>query len=302
MRSLPSFFRNCLPCAHVHPDPTQAIKTMKLYSHIDRINKELKHLGYSNSSSLSQDILSQFDSMHYDGDVAVQAALDVVGHKSTKSSEVLDVGSGFGGPARYMASRGNKVVALDFQSDVHEKGIELTQRCGISSDQLKHVHGDIMQLENEDWFLPEQFDLLTSWLVFLHIPEKESLMTNCAACVKKGGKIFIEDFYKRNKFSSEDEKILSRDVYCESQTLHTREEYIESLENAGFTSIAFVDKTEDWAKFVSGRFKNFIAKKDRFVEIHGVEAYESLYHFYNAMNTMFEGQSLGGVRIYGTKK
>jgi len=80
------------------------------------------------------------------------------------------------------------------------------------------------------------------------------------------------------------------------------EEYIASLEEAGFTNITFVDKTEDWTSFVSDRKKTFVAAKDRFVNIHGIETYRSLLHFYNAMDTLFEGSSLGGVRIYGEKK
>ena len=84
--------------------------------------------------------------------------------------------------------------------------------------------------------------------------------------------------------------------------MYTREEYIESLEKEGFTDITFIDKTDDWTKFVSDRLKSFIAAKDRFVNIHGIDAYTSLYHFYKAMDTLFEGSSLGGVRIYGRKK
>ena len=286
------------------PMPSTEIKTMKLYSNIDRIEKELKEMGYSKSSALTQDILSQVDSMHYDGDKAIQAAIDLVNHSTEKPScKVLDVGSGFGGPARYMASRGHSVVAVELQSDVHQKALELSERCSMSSDSMvTHINGDILQPGHENWCMPEQYDLLTSWLVFLHISNKKLLMRKCASCVKKGGTIFIEDFYKRNTFSSEEDKILSRDIYCESKTLLTREEYIASLEEAGFTDITFVDKTDDWTAFVSDRKEGFVAAKDRFVSIHGIEAYTSLLHFYNAMYTLFGGSSLGGVRIYGTKK
>jgi 2-polyprenyl-3-methyl-5-hydroxy-6-metoxy-1,4-benzoquinol methylase len=305
--TLPMFFMvlsmfSTYGMASSNPETT-TIKTMKLYSNIDRIEKELENMGYSESSALSQEILSKFDSMHYDGDKAIQAALDVANHSTVRRSDhnILDVGSGFGGPARYMASRGNDVLALELQKDVHEKGVELTQRCDLSS-KVTHVCGDILETGNEDWRMPEQYDLLTSWLVFLHISDKKCLLGKCASCVKKGGSIFIEDFYKREEFSPEEEKILSRDIYCESETLLTREEYIASLEEAGFTGITFVDKTDAWTSFVSDRFKAFLAAKDRFVSIHGIEAYTNLHHFYHAMYTLFGGSSLGGVRIYGTKK
>ena len=274
------------------------IKTMKLYSNIDRIEKELQYMGYSESSALSQDILSRFDSMHYNGDEAIQAALDVAQKSPCK---ILDVGSGFGGSARYMASRGHQVVALELQKDVHNKAVHLSERCNLSL-KVKHINGDILQTGHEKWRSPRQYDLLTSFLVFLHINDKQLLMETCASKVKKGGTIFIEDFYKRNEFSSEESVMLSRDIYCESKTLLTKKEYIASLEIAGFTDIHFVEKTVDWAFFVSDRKRAFVTGRDRFVSVHGSEAYSSLLHFYNAMDVLFKGSSLGGVRIYARKK
>ena len=69
--------------------------------------------------------------MHYLGDDAIEAAIGLLWVLPTTDNEdtngrdgidiyakVLDVGSGVGGPARYMASRGCKVVALELQPDV----------------------------------------------------------------------------------------------------------------------------------------------------------------------------------------
>lgn len=282
-----------------------AIKTMKLYSNIDRIEKELEEMGCSHSSALTQEALSPFDSMHYDGDKAVQAALDMAASANSEVTtfqnyKILDVGSGFGGPARYMASKGHKVVALELQKDVHAKGAELTQRCDLSSS-VTHVHGDILESGSEEWRRAQQYDLLTSWLVFLHIDNKSLLLERCASSVKSGGAIFIEDFYKRMEFSPEEDAILSRDIYCQGSTLHTKEQYIACLEKAGFKNILFLDKTLDWRAFVAKRLEGFIAAKERFVSIHGIEAYTSLHHFYNAMDVLFQGSSLGGVRLFATK-
>ena len=45
--------------------------------------------------------LSKIDSMHCEGDSAMQAAIDTMQIK--ESSRMLDIGSGFGGPVRHLA-------------------------------------------------------------------------------------------------------------------------------------------------------------------------------------------------------
>jgi len=59
---------------------------------------------------------------------------------------------------------------------------------------------------------------------------------------------------------------------------------------------------DSWSAFVKARYGEILEKKDSFVEIHGMDGFESLSHFFNAMNTLFHGNNLGGVRIHGTKK
>mmetsp|Transcript_12827 Transcript_12827/g.19229 ORF Transcript_12827/g.19229 Transcript_12827/m.19229 type:complete len:371 (+) Transcript_12827:140-1252(+) len=306
---------------------SKAIKTMKLYSNIERIDRQLAHLGYSPDQDLSQETLSPIDSMHYLGDDAIEAAIGLL--LPTVDAKVLDVGSGFGGPARYMASRGCNVVALELQPDVSAKGKELTQRCNFS-DQVTHITGDILKdVSNENvedsesdsrsaplWTEREQYDMVTSWLVFLHITEKNKLYQTSYDLIKSGGHIYIEDFYRRTApegenvnnnvnacgFTEEESTILSRDIYCEGSSLHTREEYIQALEEVGFVNVTFVDMTGSWSAYVKARYEDFLEKKDSFVEIHGMDGFESLSHFFNAMNTLFHGNNLGGVRIHGTKK
>jgi len=144
-------------------------------------------MGFHQSSALTQGILSKFDSMHYDGDKAIQAALDLVSHSTEQlPRKVLDVGSGFGGSARYMASRGHDVHALELQNDVHEKAVDLSEQCNLSSESMvTHIKGGILQNGYETWRMPEQYDLLTSWLVFLHINDKKLFMRKCASSVNK---------------------------------------------------------------------------------------------------------------------
>ena len=46
---------------------------------------------------------------------------------------ILEIGSGIGGPARYIANKtGATVIALELQPDQNKLASDLTRRCGLS--------------------------------------------------------------------------------------------------------------------------------------------------------------------------
>ena len=48
-------------------------------------------------------------------------------------TEVLDIGSGLGGPARFLAAtRGLRVVGIDLTPEYVDVANELTRRCGLA--------------------------------------------------------------------------------------------------------------------------------------------------------------------------
>ena len=106
------------------------IKSMKLYNFIDRVFNELKELGKEKKGSLTINQLKTFDQLHYHGTEAIDYAIKKF--KINKNSEILEIGSGIGGPSRYIAHKtGAKVSALELQEDHHKVGRMLTKRCGL---------------------------------------------------------------------------------------------------------------------------------------------------------------------------
>ena len=111
--------------------PQKAIKTMLLYSDVERIDNELRELGVKEGGPLTMEQLSVLDSMHYEGTSAVDAMIE--GLQVGNRSLVCDVGSGYGGQARYITQKtGAQLTAIELQPDMHKKAAELTQRCGLS--------------------------------------------------------------------------------------------------------------------------------------------------------------------------
>eukprot|EP00584_Thalassiosira_punctigera_P007015 CAMPEP_0172531726 /NCGR_PEP_ID=MMETSP1067-20121228/5006_1 /TAXON_ID=265564 ORGANISM="Thalassiosira punctigera, Strain Tpunct2005C2" /NCGR_SAMPLE_ID=MMETSP1067 /ASSEMBLY_ACC=CAM_ASM_000444 /LENGTH=299 /DNA_ID=CAMNT_0013316129 /DNA_START=182 /DNA_END=1081 /DNA_ORIENTATION=+ len=283
-------------------DDDDGIKTMKLYTNVERIRNELEVRGMTDDDGEPIDpiALSEIDSMHYMGNAAVDEAIKAMDNLGP-SSRILDVGSGFGGPARVLSARTKcGVTALELQEDIHEMAEYLTKRCA-RDDSVKHQQGDILSLDLDALGGgPGSFDGIVSFLVFLHIPQKGELLGRCARMLKPGGTIFVEDYFQISPFSAAEAESLSEDVF--SKELPTREEYVSHLEGAGFRKIRFLDKTAEWTDYVSGRAKSFVADRDDFVKVHGEPTYASLLHFYEAVEALFAGGNLGGVRIVAEKR
>lgn len=276
----------------------EAIKTMKLYSNIERLDRELLTRGYSLDSTVPFEVLNQLDSMHYGGNEPLEYAIQKI--PITKESSILDVGSGFGGAARFLSHHtGCNVTAIELQPDIHEKAKQLAKRCGPDG-KIRYIQGNILVLDPEELVKDAKgFDGIVSWLVFLHIPDKQTLLEKCFTLLAPGASMIVEDFFERQPFTANEEASLQNDVYCSS--LPTREAYVKSLEKAGFCDIQFEDKTADWTVIVTERHNQFVKSKEAFVEAHSLATYETLLSFYRAVSDLFNGGNLGGVRIVAKK-
>jgi cyclopropane fatty-acyl-phospholipid synthase-like methyltransferase len=87
------------------------IKSMKLYANVERLYNKLAELGKSKTEPLSVEELSSFEQLHYHGTNALDTAILLIGIRPEQS--LLEIGSGIGGPERYLASEtGAKISGL----------------------------------------------------------------------------------------------------------------------------------------------------------------------------------------------
>ena len=267
----------------------QDIKSMKLYAQVERIYNEIRELGYGDDDALDPCDLYAFDQYHYEGTESVQAAADLLG--LGRASRVLEVGSGIGGPSRYLAKEvGCRMTALELQPDLNALATELNGRCGLGQ-RIENRCGDVLSGELRDG----GYDALVSWLVFLHIPDRATLFRECRAALKPGAQIFLEDFYQRHPFRPEESQALAEKVYC--PYLPELETYRSDLAAAGFEDIEILDKTSDWVPFVAERFRAFTDARERNLRVHNPEIVEGLETFYGTVAKLFADGNLGGVRL-----
>lgn len=133
--------------------------------------------------TLTEDELKDFDQDHYGGVHVVDILAGKAGIR--REHHVLDVCSGMGGPARWIARQhGCRVTGLDFTESRVEAAKRLTRRV-----QLDHlvdfVQGDATAIPLKD----SSYDVVMSQESWLHIPDKATVVQQCARVAKPNGTI-----------------------------------------------------------------------------------------------------------------
>ena len=104
-------------------------------------------------------------------------------------SVVLDIGSGYGGAARYLADRyGCRVVALNLSEVENERAREQNRKAGLE-DKIEVVDGSFEDIPFED----NSFDLIWSQDAMLHSGRREQVLNEAARVLKPGGRMVFTD-------------------------------------------------------------------------------------------------------------
>ncbi|MBS0290867.1 MAG: methyltransferase domain-containing protein [Proteobacteria bacterium] len=265
------------------------IESIGLYTNLDRVARGLASLGIASSDPIAPEQLFPFDQWHYHGTAALAEAARSLALGA--QSRVLEIGSGIGGPARYLAHTvGCHVCALELQPKVHDIARDLTHRCGLD-ERVTHLCGDALSYP----LPPAEYDAVVSWLAVLHIPDRPRLLRQIAGSLRPGGAFFVEDFVAQRAFGEPEQRDLREIVYAVSVT--RVEEYTADLHAAGFVRVAATDMTEEWTAFVTQRLTAWRANRETYTRDHTEAAYAAQETFYAAVARLFEGGSLGGVRL-----
>ncbi len=266
---------------------------IKLYRHVQRIYRELGELGKTVDDPLNVDELSAFDQLHYHGTQALDIAMAMIGVDG--KTRWLEIGSGLGGPARYIATYSDAhITALELLPDQHEVARDLTMRCNLEG-RVEHLCGDFLEFDRT----PGSFDAIVSWLSLFHIPERTALLEKSYELLAPGGCFYVEDLSARGDISPAQMKELQRDLHA--VTLRHIDHYRQDLEAAGFVVEICKSMSSDWAEFVRIRLANYRTERARHLRVHGEATVNALTDFYSAVNRHFQSGKLGGLRVCARK-
>jgi sarcosine/dimethylglycine N-methyltransferase len=267
----------------------KSLADMPLYTNLDRIARGLSARGIGATDPIPPEQLFDLDEWHYHGIDAIRAAADQL--QLGPTSRVLDIGSGVGGPARYLAHMiGCRVTALELQPKLNAIAVDLTQRTGLS-ERVTHVLGDALAYP----FADAEFDAVVSLLAILHIPDRPRLFERLAHALRSGGGCYVEDLCARAPFAPEDLCNLREVVFGVSVT--SIEDYAKDMRAAGFVDVAVTDLTSDWAPYAAERLRLWRQNHEPYARVHGEGAYAAQEKFYSVIARLYDSGSLAGVRL-----
>lgn len=175
----------------------------------------------ANMDALTEIDLKDFDQDHYGGTDAVNALADAAGVRA--DHHVLDVSSGMGGPARWLAHRyGCRVTGIDLTTSRVEGAIRLTRRVGLDH-RVDFKQGDATAMP----FADAAFDAVISQESWCHIPDKRSLIAECVRVARPQSVIAFTDIVSLAPMDPEEERRLLAKMFIPRPSFVT--EYTQLL-------------------------------------------------------------------------
>lgn len=156
----------------------------------------------------------------------------------TPTTRVLDVGSGFGGAARYLADTfGCHVTCLNLSEVENERNRSVTERAGLG-DLVEVVDGSFEDLPFDD----HRFDLVWSQDAILHSGDRARVLSEVARVLKPGGAFVFTDPMAADDCDGAALKPILDRLHLEN--MGSPGFYRRELHRLGFSSIEFHDHSE----------------------------------------------------------
>ena len=243
--------------------------------------------------SLTEDVLQQHDQDHFGG----VEANDILAAKAgiERRHYVLDVCSGMGGPARYLAHRiGCRVTGLDLTLSRYESALRLTRLAKLAH-LVDFKLGDALSMPFDD----ASFDVVIGQEAWCHVPDKPRLIAECARVVKPGGAIAFTDILRRASLDAGKMHQLQQGMPF--PTLETLDGYCTLLTQNGLTVTHSDDLSEQWAQILVQRLAMYRGLEADTVRKFGAEHFREWDETYAFFVGLFREGRLGGGRFVARK-
>ena len=197
-------------------------------------------------TALTQAERDQIDQFHAGGAEAVDRIRPSL--RLAPGMTVLDVGSGFGGPARQIAgSTGAEVVGVDITTAYVEAARELTEAAGLA-DQVRFVCSDIAALE------PTGFDAAYTMHVQMNVADKAAFFAEIGHRLRPGARLATFEVCRTG--DSDPALPLPWSLDGTDSHLVGADELCRTIASAGFELVEWVDETawvREWFQQVAAR-------------------------------------------------
>ena len=168
-----------------------------------------------------------------------------VNHSGAKPNEVcVDLGSGRGSDALRLAEivgSGGHVYGIDISEGMIKKAVDTSKRLGVSN--VDFIHSSLEKIDLKS----NTADLVISNCTINHSSDKQAVWNEIFRILKPGGRFVISDIYSINQIPDEFKYDPVAIAECWAGSV-TRNEYLEHLHNAGFSSINIIEESDPYEK------------------------------------------------------
>jgi ubiquinone/menaquinone biosynthesis C-methylase UbiE len=242
---------------------------------------------------ITEEVLQQHDQDHYGGTAATDRLVAEAGVQ--RDDVVLDVCSGMGGPARYLAWKtGCDVTGLDLTASRVEGATELTRLAKLAQS-VRFVHGNALAMPFPD----ASFTLAIAQEAFAHIPDKPRLVAECARVLRPGGRLVFSDILHGGDLSAADMQRLHEGMtFCEIATVA---QYTQLLQAQGMEVVRVNDLTAEWTRILVERHAMYRSLEQQTVARLGREHFERYDRAYEHFVGLYRSGVLAGALVHARK-
>jgi arsenite methyltransferase len=156
----------------------------------------------------------------------------------------VDLGSGRGTDVLRLAENVGEAgfaYGIDISDGMIRKATETAKRMGITNAEF--IHSPLEKIKMDD----NVADLVISNCTINHAADKQAVWNEVFRILKKGGRFVISDIYATDSIPEEYKNDPVAIAECWAGSV-TREEYLEQLRTAGFSSVRIIEESAPYAK------------------------------------------------------
>src|SRR4029453_10308273 len=186
----------------------------------------------------------------------------------TAGTSVLDIGSGTGGPACYLAQQlGCRILGVDISEVGHTQALARARDAALSH-LVQFQCGDMATLT-----LPEAaFDVILGLDAWCHIPQRTRFLHRCATLLRPLGHIAFYDHVVCQPMPAEEYEHLCR--LWRFPGLETPQSYREALQGLGFRILAHDVTAVYTARFYTRLLTLYTERRTEFEATRGPARYQ----------------------------
>ena len=213
------------------------------------------------------------------------------------ASHVLEVASGSGGPALYLAERAGRLVT---GIDANERGVANAARAAADSKVAGRVSFQVADANAPLPFADEAFDAVVCIDAMNHFPDRASVLREWRRVLRPGGRAVFTDPVVITGPVTNDELALRSSI---GLFLFVPPGVNERLiEDAGLHLVKREDATDN-AALVSGRWHESRRRhREDLLRIEGEERFDSLQRFFDAVHRLTAERRLSRIAYLAEKQ